>query len=1136
MSKFLRKVIYLSTFLLLFFTLLPSSVSAQASNSFINVVMPVRGKDFWEKEISPEESFLNYYNMIKQKNIPATYLLRFDALNQEKIVNQLKALSEGEVGLFLEVTPSSAESSGVKYHPSRNWHQAESILLTGYGSDERIKIIDSYFEKFKKEFGYFPKTVGAWWIDGASLSYMKKRYGILVNLSVADQFSTDGYQVWGQYFSTPFYPSRFNASQVAQNVENKIGTVQIQWAARDPFNGYGNAVEDSTFSVQANDYLLHPGLDINYFSKLLDIYLNENKNPFAQITIGIENNFSKKEHLEEFSRQLDNIRQRQIKGEVRITTAQEFGSWYTQHFPTLSPSKILISQNPLNESQSVLWYLNSTYRTGIFLTHNGLIIRDLRLYSDTMEEPCLKSACKNLDLARTTSKPLDDVTFKQHLVVEESSISNYKINQDNMVVTLNYKTSLGKEGNLILAKNDFIINGQPKTIAGLIIENTTTADKGVKEIKKIGSLNPILDFVYSLKSVISFILAVLFLFTLPGRFFLRIFLKDLSFYEEALLGTGLGLGIFIFLAYISLLLKLSWFVFLSAIILSVLSLMQRSKLKINFSLSFPLVALSLGIVISVLPVIKSGLIYPYGMGFWGPNGHDAIWHLSVIESLSKELPPQNFAFSQMTLTNYHYFFDLFLSSLSKLPYLDKISLYFRLWPIFVSILIGGHLWILGNKLKLGSSSAAFLILLTFLAGSFGWIISFIRQGDFGGESMFWANQAISLHLNPPFALSVLILLCGVILLTFNEMNNKAWIFSALLFGLLWGIKAYAGVLVLASLALLAFYYYFRYHKFNQLRLFGATVIFSAIVFLPLNAHSTNIFEFSPFWLINSMIDSPDRFGWTKLSNAIFVYSHQPNYLKLFLAEGLGLIIFLIGNLGLRSLGFPLTVKYIFSKNYPLAVISVIGILAIFPAVLFIQKGNPWNIVQFFYYTMLSSTILSALVFDRISKKFSPAKSKLFVILLIIFSAMTSYSTLKHYFPNNSHAFISFAELDALKFLKQQPVGIVLTQPYDEKIKDQYSSPLPLFSYVPSSYVSAFAAKPIFISDEINLDIIGVDYHQRLIEEKEFFKNPNSNWSKKFLKDANISYIYSLKNQNFNSDNINIKKIFENSEVEIFKVN
>ena len=110
--------------------------------------------------------------------------------------------------------------------------------------------------------GYYPTSVGSWLTDSFSLAYMKEKYGITANLGCSDQFSTDGYKIWGQYWSTPFYQSKYHAGIPASDIFVKLDLVTIQWASRDPLNGYYS----SLFSTQ--DYLLtRKNLDFEYFKK-----------------------------------------------------------------------------------------------------------------------------------------------------------------------------------------------------------------------------------------------------------------------------------------------------------------------------------------------------------------------------------------------------------------------------------------------------------------------------------------------------------------------------------------------------------------------------------------------------------------------------------------------------------------------------------------------------------------------------------------------------------------------------------------------------------------------------------------------------------------------------------------------------
>jgi hypothetical protein len=67
----------------------------------------------------------------------------------------------------------------------------------------------------------------------------------------------------------------------------------------------------------------------------------------------------------------------------------------------------------------------------------------------------------------------------------------------------------------------------------------------------------------------------------------------------------------------------------------------------------PFLIILIGTFIWSLTMIRSGINYNFGVGFWGPNGHDGIWHLSLINQLQHSIPPQNPVFSGTILTNYH---------------------------------------------------------------------------------------------------------------------------------------------------------------------------------------------------------------------------------------------------------------------------------------------------------------------------------------------------------------------------------------------------------------------------------------------------------------------------------------------------
>jgi hypothetical protein len=159
------------------------------------------------------------------------------------------------------------------------------------------------------------------------------------------------------------------------------------------------------------------------------------------------------------------------------------------------------------------------------------------------------------------------------------------------------------------------------------------------------------------------------------------------------------------------------------------------------------------------------------------------------------------------------------------------------------------------------------------------------------------------------------------------------------------------------------------------------------------------------------------------------------------------------------------------------------------------------------------------------------------LLVILLTIPTTLDTLKQYLPSRPPARLSLNELDALNFLKAQPFGIVVSTPYDSKLKERYTEPIPLNAYVSSSYISAFSSKPEYVADLVNLDILGIDYKNRLQAQKEIFAGRESEIIKKVFKDNHIEYIYLPKISNFSIDQekVGVKKIYGNDEIEIYKV-
>ena len=526
-----------------------------------------------------------------------------------------------------------------------------------------------------------------------------------------------------------------------------------------------------------------------------------------------------------------------------------------------------------------------------------------------------------------------------------------------------------------------------------------------------------------------------------------------------------------------------------------------------------------------LTMVKSGLLKDFGIGFWGPNGHDGVWHIALANSLARgswEVP----VFAGETLMNYHVGFDLLLAVLNKLTNVDIPVLYFQVIPPILAVLIGALTYKFAFIFRKSKTEAIWGSFFVYFGGSFGWLLTVIREGVIGGESIFWSSQAVSTLINPPFALSLVILLLGLI-------HLKKPLVSTLLFGVLFEIKAYAGLLALFGLLAAGVYEFVKNRGLNVLKIFTGSVVMTLVLYLLLNRGSEGLMVWEPFWFLENLM-SPDKLNWPKLGEALVNWRLGNIYYKAAFGYLAAFALFIVGNLGTRLVSVFSLSKKINSLSVFIWAVILTGIAV---PMFFLQKGTPWNTIQFFYYSLFFLAILSGMGIVKLNKLL---KIPLVYVVVLLVTLPTTFSTLYyHYLPSRPPAKISTEELKALDFLKNQPEGVVLTYPFDREAANKAADfpPRPLYLYESTAYVSAYANKPAFLEDEVNLDITGYDWSTRREEIVRFFSASDQNAAHRFLEDNNIKYVYLLKGQqvSLNFQELGAKKIFENNISLIYSV-
>ncbi|HCC08674.1 TPA: hypothetical protein DEP81_01690 [Candidatus Woesebacteria bacterium] len=549
--------------------------------------------------------------------------------------------------------------------------------------------------------------------------------------------------------------------------------------------------------------------------------------------------------------------------------------------------------------------------------------------------------------------------------------------------------------------------------------------------------------------------------------------------------------------------------------------------SINMNLGF-------GTLISLIPLIavfKDSKLYSFGQGYWGSNSHDAIFHLSLIEKIAQN--PLTLSHPQLAgekLGNYHFLFDYLSGIIVRFTHIPASQIYFFFMPLAIAVLLTFFIVKLLRVWKFKEIEIIISLIFVYLAGSLGFIQSALSGNSiFGGESAFWANQSISIFLNPPYALSILILVITLFLLEKYVEKKSALKFVGIVFfgGLLAQTKVYAFILLSASLLLTG--------QWLFLIFIG---IIGVLITLPFSSSAGFPFEFSPFWFIKSMFASSDRLNFEKAANAWQAYEATGSSIKLLVLNLLGIIIFLVGNIGTRILGvWQITKgKNIFLSQKILIAISLVGILI---PLIFTQKYNPWNSIQFMYYSLFVFGLFAgrgAFVFINLfNSRFAKVLAILLMVLCTLLTTIGSFKEHAGFYPTSR---VGYTELRALEYLKTQPRGVVLAPYFDGRLGGSIIPPKPLYAYSSTAYISGLSGQPEFLSDTVNLDITGYNYQERAKNIQRFYNTADSNWAKNFLDENAIKYIYEtpLNRLNLSPGSLSLTKIFESGEINIYNTN
>ncbi len=342
-------------------------------------------------------------------------------------------------------------------------------------------------------------------------------------------------------------------------------------------------------------------------------------------------------------------------------------------------------------------------------------------------------------------------------------------------------------------------------------------------------------------------------------------------------------------------------------------------------------------------------------------------------------------------------------------------------------------------------------------------------------------------------------------------------------------------------------------KISTFFLTGILSISNYITIKSMTRGAEGFLLFVPWWFVRTMVVAGNRLDWIDLEHKRQFYLAQGGirgFLRVMQFEGMAFLIFLVGNMGFRIIGFiEIFRKYIygFKKTYlnPFDVALLVTMLTglIIP-MLFVQKGIIYNNIQFFQYFNLIFGFFSAITTYKILIWIKNKTFKiLFVVFVLSFSLPTVLGNINEFYGQNSNplALVSNQELDALKYLKENSGqdDIILNLPFNVYLQDKFKfQPKPIYAWYSTAYISALTGRPTYFSSEEQVLITGYPVEERKKIVKNFFEGEDFESNKLFLKNAKIKYIYLPKKEiqkNIDVEKNGLNKFFENDEVIIYTV-
>lgn len=639
----------------------------------------------------------------------------------------------------------------------------------------------------------------------------------------------------------------------------------------------------------------------------------------------------------------------------------------------------------------------------------------------------------------------------------------------------------------------------------------------------------IFNFIY-------FFFLLIFTFYIPGFLLLKLFkfpAKDTI--TNLVLSFSLGISMFMIFSYL-----LSWIhleFYYNIFLILCIPIYIKSVKNISVISSRKIIKLETLIIIAGTTLTsylmwRSGSIENNNLVFYSVNSVDAIYHLSLIGNLKNNFPPTHPGLFGLPLSGYNFFYDLVVAYFSKFYRLEVLDLFFRFFPIFLSMFYGLAGLSLGKFMGMRRETQLIFLTLLYFAQSFS---RFIFPNKISLDPGI--VQTIANIVDPSVILSVS-LLFAFFILAFSSKTKYSFILAAIIIGVLPMIKIYTGFLAFLSIGIVFIFNLLRKRDLQYLPIIFLGGIIMAITYLPINFGSGKLI-FAPNLLYRHYLESIAAIYQLDWYQRLQVFEAHNNYIKIIYYKFILILpLFYLPSLGLRFINF-IHFRKLFDRTLYNEKNMFWGLLILFSFLIpsfFIQSTAVFVVLQFLWIGYFILLIPTAFSLTRILGKINNLKLGIILLGIILLSLPDNLRLLNLYSNNPYKIDLNLVEVskELSKIPKDQSILLLNVEKNGDVYQAPYLAPI----------ISGLSEHSVYFEPEL-MEFGGIDEEIKARKENTGDINDllvrcqdggdlEADISKR-LKQIDTSYILDLKKTRCFDKLENIELIYQNSNYSLYKI-